>query len=393
MTLSKFGANAGGGVSRTGFSDADVQARAYIVDLMKKAGLQVRVDAAGNIFGRRAGSDDTLPPILFGSHIDSVPNGGNYDGDVGVLGSLECIEVLNTAGIRTKHALEVVVFVDEEHGLTGSRALIGDLGSEDLERPSNSGKTIGQGIRDIGGDPARLSEAVRKKGDYAAFIELHIEQGCTLEQEKLNIGVVEGIVGIGWWTVTVTGMANHAGTTAMNNRQDALLAASKMVVAVNEIVKSAPGRQVGTVGKIHAEPGAPNVIPGRATFSLELRDLSQEKIHTLYTQIESRLKQIASESGCAVSFRKDSENIAALTDKGLQQIIAESAKSLGLSFKVMPSGAGHDAQDMAKIAPTGMIFVPSRGGISHSPDEYTSPKDMANGVDVLVSTILMIDKE
>jgi N-carbamoyl-L-amino-acid hydrolase len=391
--LSKFGANPGGGVSRTGFSDADVQARAYIMDLMKKAGLQVRVDAAGNIFGRRAGSDDTLPPILFGSHIDSVPNGGNFDGDVGVVGSLECIEVLNTAGIRTKHPLEVVVFVDEEHGLTGSRALIGDLGSEDLERPSNSGKTIGQGIRDIGGDPARLNEAVRKKGDYAAFIELHIEQGGTLEQEKLNIGVVEGIVGIGWWTVTVTGMANHAGTTAMNNRKDALLTASKMVVVVNEIVKSVPGRQVGTVGKIHAEPGAPNVIPGRATFSLELRDLSQQKIHTLYAQIESRLKQIASESGCTASFHKDSENTAALTDKGLQQIIAESAKSLGLSFKVMPSGAGHDAQDLTKIAPTGMIFVPSRGGISHSPDEYTSPEDMANGVDVLVRTILALDRQ
>jgi N-carbamoyl-L-amino-acid hydrolase len=306
---------------------------------------------------------------------------------------MECIEVLNTAGIRTKHPLEVVVFVDEEHGLTGSRALIGDLGSEDLERPSNSGKTIGQGIRDIGGDPARLNEAVRKKGAYAAFIELHIEQGGTLEQEKLNIGVVEGIVGIGWWTVTVTGMANHAGTTAMNNRKDALLTASKMVVAVNEIVKSVPGRQVGTVGKIHAEPGAPNVIPGRATFSLELRDLSQQKIHTLYAQIESRLKQIASESGCTASFHKDSENTAALTDKGLQQIIAESAKSLGLSFKVMPSGAGHDAQDLTKIAPTGMIFVPSRGGISHSPDEYTSPEDMANGVDVLVRTILALDRQ
>ncbi len=393
MKLSEFGRNPEGGVSRVAFSAADIQGRKYIMSLMQQAGLKVRIDAAGNIIGRREGRNPKLPPIVFGSHIDSVPHGGNYDGDVGVIGAIECVQVLEENGIVTDHPLEVVVFSDEEGGLVGSRAMIGELSEGALDVVSHSGKTIREGIRAIGGDPDRLHEAVRKKGDIKAFIELHIEQGSILDSEGIQIGVVEGIVGINWWDVTIEGFANHAGTTPMDRRQDALLAAAHLIIAVNRVVTGVPGRQVGTVGRIKAEPGAPNVIPGRVVMSLELRDLSAEKIQMLFDKIVEEARAIEKKTGTKITFTPiDVTAVPAPTDERIRQIIAEAAKELGLSYIFMPSGAGHDAQDMARIAPTGMIFVPSVGGISHSPKEYTRPEDMANGANVLLHTILKIDR-
>lgn len=393
VQLSEFGKNPEGGVSRVAFSEADIQGREYIVSLMREAGLKVQIDAAGNILGRRNGRDSNLPPIVFGSHIDSVPGGGNYDGDVGVIGSIECAQVLHENNFRTRHPLEVVVFSDEEGGLVGSRAMIGKLTPDALEVVSHSGKTIREGIQAIGGNPDKLSEALREKGTLKAFIELHIEQGGILDDKKIEIGVVEGIVGINWWDVTIEGFANHAGTTPMNKRRDAMLAAAHLTVAVNEIATSMPGRQVATVGRIKAEPGAPNVIPGRVVMSLEIRDLSSQKMDLVFQKIEEKAKQIAKQTGTEVSFSFiDVAAIPAPTDKRMRKIIAAAAKDLGLSFQVMPSGAGHDAQDIAQITPTGMIFVPSVGGISHSPKELTRPQDMANGANVLLQTILKIDE-
>src|SRR5436309_13610069 len=233
--LSAFGANREGGVSRVAFSDADVEGRKYIRSLMEKAGLKVRVDAAGNIIGHREGRNPNFPVILFGSHIDSVPRGGNYDGDVGVLGALECIEILNQQNFLTAHPLGAIVFSDEEGGLTGSHAVVGELSREALQLKSHSGKTIGEGIRFIGGDPDNLQSATRNPSEILAYLELHIEQGGILEAEKINIGVVEGIVGINVWDVTVLGFANHAGTTPMDQRKDALLAAAKVDDSVNQI--------------------------------------------------------------------------------------------------------------------------------------------------------------
>src|SRR5438552_543366 len=270
--LSAFGANSDGGVSRVAFSDADVEGRKYIRSLMEKAGLKVRVDAAGNIIGHREGRNPKLPVILFGSHIDSVPHGGNYDGDVGVLGALECIEILNQQNFLTAHPLELIVFSDEEGGLTGSHAVAGELSRQALQLKSHSGKTIGEGIRFIGGDPDNLELAKRNTSEILAYMELHIEQGGILEAEKIDIGVVEGIVGINVWDVTVLGFANHAGTTPMNQRKDALLAAVRVVESVSQIAKSIAGRQVATVGRIQAEPGAPNVLPGKVVMSVEMRD-------------------------------------------------------------------------------------------------------------------------
>ncbi len=390
--LSAFGANKDGGVDRIAFSEADLAGRAYIMDLMREAGLSVRLDTAGNIIGRREGSEPDLPPIMFGSHIDSVPGGGNYDGDVGVIGAIEVIELLEANNIRTRHPLEVVSFTDEEGGLTGSSAMIGKVDYRTLSVMSHSGMTIGEGIRAVGGDPNRLDLAERKTGDIKAFIELHIEQGAILDDEDIDIGVVEGIVGIRWWDVTIEGFANHAGTTPMDRRWDPMISAAEYILAVNQVATGMPGAQVATVGKIHATPGAPNVIPGEVVLSLEIRDLSAAKMQRVFDDIIVASDRIADARFTPI--RHEEIDVAAPpapTDERMRRIIAASADDLGLSFKFMPSGAGHDAQDMAQIAPTGMIFVPSAKGISHSPKEFTSAQDMANGASVLLRTVLEID--
>ena len=391
--LSEFGKNPQGGVSRVAYSEADRQGREYAIGLMRAAGLEVTVDAAGNILGRRAGSDPKLPSLLIGSHIDSVPEGGNYDGNVGSMGAIEVAQVLSDNKVMTRHPLEVIIFQNEEGGLIGSRAIDGELTEKELDLVSRSGKTIREGIKFIGGDPAKLSSARRKRGDIAAYLELHIEQGGILDTEKINIGIVEGIVGINWWDVTIEGFANHAGTTPMNQRHDALLAAAKFIQAVNRIVTAMPGRHVGTVGRIQSLPGAPNVIPGKVVLSLELRDLDAGKIAQLYQKIFAEAQQIAESSGTKFDFKEINVNIPAPTDERIRRFIAESAGALGLSTKTMPSGAGHDAQDMARLGPVGMIFIPSVGGISHSPREFSRPEDIANGANVLLQVLLKLDRE
>jgi N-carbamoyl-L-amino-acid hydrolase len=392
--LSGFGANPEGGVSRVAFSEADIAGRKYIKELMHEAGLEVRVDTAGNIIGRREGSEPSLPAIMFGSHIDSVPGGGNYDGDVGVIGAIEVVEVLEENGVATRHPLEVVSFTDEEGGLVGSVAMTTGLEDSHLDDTSHSGLTVREGIRAVGGDPDRLLLARRKPGQLAAFIELHIEQGAILDEADIDIGVVEGIVGINWWDVVVEGFANHAGTTPMNRRRDALLSAAELALEINRIATSMPGRQVATVGRIRAEPGAPNVIPGRVVMSLEVRDLAIEKITQVFGAIEAAAARIAEERDTPIRFEPTGvASVPAPTDERMRRIIAAAADGLNLSYKVMPSGAGHDAQDMTHIAPTGMIFVPSRDGISHSPEEFTRSADMANGARVLLDTVLAIDRE
>jgi N-carbamoyl-L-amino-acid hydrolase len=390
--LAEFGKNPQGGASRVAYSDADKQGREYVLGLLKAARLHVAIDAAGNLTGKRAGREANLKPLLIGSHIDTVPEGGNYDGVVGSLGAIEVAQTLAENNVTLRHPLEVVIFQNEEGGLIGSRAIDGELTEKELDLVSRSGKTIREGIKFIGGDLARLNEVRRQKGAIAAYLELHIEQGGTLDSEKINIGVVEGIVGINWWDVTIEGFANHAGTTAMNNRQDALLAAAKFIEAVNRIVTSVPGRQVGTVGRINAFPGAPNVIPGKVVLSLELRDLDAAKIKMLYEKIYAEAQEIAKASRTKFDFKEINVNIPAPTDPGIRSVISEAARELGLTTKLMPSGAGHDAQDMARLGPVGMIFVPSVGGISHSPKEFSQPADITNGANVLLHTLLKLDQ-
>ena len=390
--LGRLGANPEGGVSRVAYSDADVAGRAYVKSLMEAAGLTVRIDAAGNLIGRREGTDRQLPTIVVGSHTDSVPHGGNYDGDVGVMGGIEAAQQLLDRHLRLRHALEVVDFTDEEGGLVGSRAMAGDLSAATLDLVNSSGRSVRDGIRALGGDPDAVAHAQRKPGDLTAYLELHIEQGGVLERTHTDIGVVQGIVGIHWWEAIVTGVANHAGTTPMDQRHDALLAASELVLAVNAAATELPGRQVATVGRIQAEPGAPNVIPGKVTLSIEVRDLDAARIEAVFGRIRARAGEISRARGTGIELRDlEATAMPALADTRIQRIIAGTAHSLGLTTMAMPSGAGHDAQDIARIAPIGMIFVPSVGGISHSPREYTAPADISHGINVLLRTIVAID--
>jgi beta-ureidopropionase / N-carbamoyl-L-amino-acid hydrolase len=397
--LSTFGRPAGGsfsdGVSRVAYSDADVAGRRYVMDLIRAAGLEPRLDPAGNIFGRRAGSDASLPPILFGSHIDSVPNGGNFDGDLGSLAALGAIEALAAANVRTRHPLEIVIWSAEESstfaGLNGSRIVAGDVKPSDMDVVWN-GITRAAAIRKIGGNPAQVMDAVRPRGAHHCYLELHIEQGGTLERERIPIGIVEGIVSIDRHQVRVTGVPNHAGTTPMADRQDALVAASHLTIAVRQIVTAEPGRQVGTVGRLEVTPNSPNVIPGVVELTIELRDLSPEKLARLAERIRGRAAEIARDTKTTIEFTSRNHIAPAMTDVEVQGAVKRSAERLGLATLAMPSGAGHDAQMMAQLSPMGMIFVPSVRGISHSPREFTEWDDCARGANVLLGTLLEMDR-
>ncbi len=307
---------------------------------------------------------------------------------------MELIEILNENNIITNHPLQLIIFSNEEGGTVGSNAMAGHLTADGLKLVSQSGLTMADGIKAIGGNPDNIQSSIVKKGDIKAFLELHIEQGGILDKEKIQIGIVEGIVGIEHWNVIVEGFANHAGTTPMNMRQDALLAASEFTVAVNGIVNSYKGNQVGTVGKLSVAPGAYNVIPGKVTAGLEIRDLSYDKIWQIFHDIEKKAADIGTTSNTKFSFIYQTNPAKpALTDKAIQDKIIASAKVLGLSYRYMQSGAGHDSQEMTMVAPVGMIFIPSVAGISHSPKEFSKTVDIGNGANVLLQTVLALDKE
>ena len=398
--LSRFGRPAGGtfadGVSRVAYSDADIAGRDYVMAQMRGAGLQPRIDPAGNIFARRDGSANTLPPILFGSHIDSVPNGGNFDGDLGPLSALSALETLESAGIRTRRPLEMVIWAHEEgfafgRGIACSRIAAGEITAADLSETWN-GMTRADAIRKIGGNPERIHDAVRGKGSHHCYLELHIEQGGTLDKARIPVGVVEGIVAIDKYDATVTGFANHAGTTPIAERHDALLAAAHLTVAVRDAVTRTPGRQVGTVGHIEVTPNSPNVIPGLARLSVELRDLSQAKLVAMMDDIRARAKEIEASTRTTITFSQTMHAAPAVATGDVQLSIERAARALGLDATRLPSGAGHDAQNMALLGPMGMIFVPSIGGVSHSPNELTAWQDCTNGADMLLGAILEMDK-
>jgi beta-ureidopropionase / N-carbamoyl-L-amino-acid hydrolase len=390
--LSRFGANPQGGVSRIAYSEADLQGRAYAVTLMKDAGLAVHIDEAGNIVGSRPGSDSALKPLLLGSHIDSVPMGGNYDGDVGSRSAIEVAQILNEKQITLRHPLEMILFQNEEGGTIGSQALGEGLTNVQLDLISQSGKTIREGTRLLGGSPDRIAAARRRPGSIAGYFELHIEQGGRLEREKIDIGGGEGIVGILHSEVAVEGFANHAGATPMDQRHDALLSAARFIEKVNQVVTSVPGTQVGTVGWLKVEPGAYNVIPGKVVLGLEVRDLGEEKFVALFHRIQSEAESLGKLNQTRFSFTEPVVVHPSLTDAGMRKLIDETARSLGFSTKSMPSGAGHDAQEIARIAPVGMIFIPSIGGISHAPKEFSRPQDIENGANVLLQSVLDFDR-
>jgi beta-ureidopropionase / N-carbamoyl-L-amino-acid hydrolase len=395
--LSEFGRTPEGGVTRLGYSDTELAAREYAIGLMKEAGLEVRADAAGNLFGRRPSSSN-LPVLLFGSHIDSVLNGGRFDGDVGSLSAIEVINALREGNVKTRHPLEVVIWMNEEgnhFGIStmGSGIAAGLLGPEILTRKDDQGLTVADWLRRYGQDPAHLTDARIARGTLAGYLELHIEQGPNLEEAKIPIGVVQGIVGLKRWRCVATGFANHAGTTPMDRRKDALAATARDVLAVRDVVRGEDGRQVGTVGYVKVEPGAVNVIPGRVEFPIELRDLDANKIDRMWERIQEKVKQIDAEEKVETRCSAIDDIVPARTEAAMQAAIRDAAKSMGLATLDLPSGAVHDAQQMARLAPFGMIFVPSRDGISHSPKEFTSWHDVTNGAEVLYRSVLLADEQ
>ena len=386
------------GMQRVAFSPADVEGRRYVMDLMGQAGLQVRMDAAGNIIGRREGSARDASAIALGSHVDTVPSGGKYDGALGVLSAIETARTLDDLGITTRHPLEVLVFTNEEgttfnRWLLGSRAMAGTWDDADLKATDGEGAGLGDYFTRIGGDLVRIEEAVRRKGELHAYLELHIEQGPVLHRAGIPVGVVSGITGRSVYQVVATGMANHAGTTPMDGRRDALLAASRLTLAVNAIVAQEETCRVGTVGTVAVKPtSAVNVIPGEVELGVEFRDVNMESL----VQAERRLNEVARE----ISAATDTEVMVKRLEMGqscpmggdMQGVVARAARGLGLESIVIPSGAGHDAQAMANITEAGMIFVPSVNGISHSREEYTTPQNCADGANVLLNAMLELDR-
>lgn len=396
--LSVFGRPAGGtfadGVSRTGFSDADVEAHAWLQREIRAIGLEPRVDAAGNVSALRAGTVPGLKPILFGSHIDSVRGGGNFDGDVGSMSSLEVMATLIEKGVKTRHPLEYVVWAAEESnygsGLHGSRMAAGLIEGDEFDRVQN-GVSKRDAMKKLGGDASRIAEARRAPGSFHTYLELHIEQGGKLDRAGVPIGVVEGIVTIDDFDVHVRGFANHAGTTPMAERRDALVAASQIVLAVQQIANSEPGAQVGTVGQMSIKPNAPNVVPGEVEMTVEFRDLDGDKVARLGDALRRRCAEIAKATNTEVEIKFTSRHTGARATASVQAAIEKAAASLSLKSMRLPSGAGHDAQAMATLGPMGMIFVPSVAGISHSPRELSRWSEIAQGADVLMATILELD--
>ncbi|MEL6469082.1 MAG: Zn-dependent hydrolase [Cyanobacteria bacterium J06623_4] len=389
--IATIGALPSGGVQRVAFSEEDCRARELLMRWMRDAQMQVRIDPAGNIFGRYPGRFSKAPALGTGSHLDTVPNAGHYDGTYGVLAGLEIVRTLRDQDHRLDHPLDVIVFADEERTMVGSKALSGNLSHDPAAYESATGDSIEACLDRVGGHWEKRSLARMTPAEMVAFVELHVEQGPVLEAAKSQIGVVTGIVGQRRYLLTVKGLASHAGTTPMSMRQDALVAASQLVLAVNALGNQ-PGDQVATVGQMTVSPNVANTVPGQVELSLDIRDLDDKHLDRLMAQLKADMARIATETGTQISFEPRLYNRPSPAKMHIQNAIAHVCDNLALTYTYLPSRASHDAQEMARITDMGMIFVPSQGGISHAATEYTSPEDCVNGVNVLMHTLLSLDQ-
>jgi beta-ureidopropionase / N-carbamoyl-L-amino-acid hydrolase len=384
------------GTTRLAYSSEDNQGRRVAMEMMRELGLVARIDAAGNIFGRREGAGGG-PPILFGSHIDTVRDAGRYDGVLGVVSGMECIRALCEMNHQTQHPLELVIFANEEgqtySALLGSRAVVGDFGSEELKQTDAEGRALSEAIRQIGGDPEDLASSILRPGKVLAFLEVHVEQGGQLDGRGIPIGVVEGISGIQQTDVIVSGTANHSGTTAMESRKDAMVAAAEFILAVKKTAAEQARCRVATVGRVLVFPNSTNIVPGRVDLTLEIRDEREERMEDALKLLKEEAALITAKSGVHFTFENRKRIPPVPADPRIIAAITASCKDLDVPFHLLPSGAGHDAQMMARIAPMGMIFVPSVGGVSHSTEEFTRAEDCALGADILLQTILRLDEQ
>jgi N-carbamoyl-L-amino-acid hydrolase len=386
--LAKIGLAEDGGYYREAFSQADLDGRTLVEQFMEDAGMTVTRDAACNSVGRYDGEDDSLPPIVVGSHTDTVPCGGNYDGVLGVLSGIALVRTLHRAGTRLKHPLEVINFSGEEAvapgGTFGSRVMTGHFEKGLLEQTVYSGETFRELLQKAGINLLNLSTIERGKGTVAAYVELHIEQGGILDEDGISIGVVNGIVGFRRYRLVFAGRANHAGTTPMDKRDDALVKAARFVLGVKETAEKYG--IVGTVGTLNVTPGAPNVIPGSVEITFELRGLDDSLIDQAQRELESLAEELTA------SFDKYSHKPPIISDEVIVAALEEGCQRVELDYIVMPSGAGHDANLMATICPVAMLFVPNKDGVSHSKDEYAAPEACVNGANALLQGIIGLDR-
>jgi N-carbamoyl-L-amino-acid hydrolase len=387
--LAAVGVTPEGGVRRLALSDEDKAGRDLVTSWMRAAGLSLHIDRIGNVIGLRPGRED-LAPVMTGSHIDTVYNGGKLDGNLGVLAGLEVVETLNDAKLETRRPLAVAFFTNEEGArfqpdMMGSLVYAGSLAlDEALAAEDGKGHALGNELRRIGYDGEMTPGALRPH----AFLELHIEQGPVLEQEGITLGAVENLQGISWTEVTFSGQANHAGTTPLRLRRDAGYCAGALTAFVRALAKDIGGVQVGTVGRIELEPNIVNVVPGRARVTVDLRNADNARLSEAETRLEAYLEELAAAEGVAVATRRLARFDPVTFDAEIVARIEANAKALGHSCRRMTSGAGHDAQMMARLCPTAMIFTPSIGGISHNPAEATETADLMAGAEVLLRTLL-----
>jgi N-carbamoyl-L-amino-acid hydrolase len=387
--LAEVGAIAGGGVSRLALTDADKAGRDLVVSWMEGLGLAVTIDRIGNILATRAGTEDG-PPVMTGSHIDTVATGGRYDGNLGVLAGLEVMTVLNEAGIETRWPLAVGVFTNEEGArfqpdMMGSGVHQGALDLDEMLATTGiDGTTLGENLRRIGYAGAADCGAMRAR----AFVELHIEQGPVLEEQGVTIGAVEGVQGISWSELTLTGVANHAGTTPLRLRHDAGYAAAAIACAARDIARDMGGDQVATVGAFALVPNLVNVVAKEAVLTVDLRNTDEALLREAEARLAAEVARIAEDEGVGVARRRLARLEPVEFDPATIDLVAATAARLGYSVRRMPSGAGHDAQMFAPNCPTAMIFVPSQDGISHNSAEYTAPEDLRAGAEVLLQVLL-----
>ncbi len=390
------GPNGEWGSARIALSREDALGRDLVVSWMRDLGMSVSVDAIGNAVGTWPGSDPTAAPVMMGSHIDTVRTGGRFDGNLGVLAGLEVVETVQQAELRPKRSLQVAFFTDEEGArfppdMLGSLVYVGGLALEEaLDAIDSDGVRLGDELNDIGYAGSIPCPAAAFPH---AFVELHIEQGPLLEDEQVTIGAVTGVQGISWTEVTVTGQSAHAGTTPMRLRRDPMVVAAQVVTEARAIARRMGGTQVATVGHLNVFPDLVNVIPSRVTFTVDVRNTEEDRLQQAEQALFAFARRMAAEEGCDITTKPLARFEPVEFDDRMIDLVEKTAQALGHSVKRMPSGAGHDAQMLARVCPSAMIFVPSINGLSHNIAEDTAPADLAAGANVLLQTVLTLAHE
>lgn len=395
MELGEIGGQKSGGVTRFSYTEEERRAKELVKIYMQQAGLAVREDAIGNLIGRREGTETTSPVVMTGSHIDTVPDGGKFDGALGVLAAIEALQSMQEHGVQHKHPIEVIAFSDEEgsrfgFGMIGSRAVAGTLRQEDLIHQDEQQVSIAEALRAAGYAPERISEAAKRPEEVKAYIELHIEQGKVLESQNQSAGLVTGIAGPLWQQFTIKGQAGHAGATPMNMRRDPMQAAAELLTFIYSEAKTFENA-VATVGKFRALPGGVNVIPSEVEFSLDLRDIDEAQRDLLEQRIREHAEEIAAKYDVICQIDLLQRVAPAPSSPMVIEAISQAGMLAGLQgLPELVSGAGHDGMQFSACWPVGMIFVRSQDGISHNPKEWSSQEDCAAGTEVLYHALLQL---